>query len=75
MLEFKPFGAVDGLVAAPLQRAAVAARDHEAVQHGHEHRAFDIEVMATGGEEGVHDRLAAGLTPQAFEDQCRAGPL
>ena len=72
MLEFKPFGAVDGLVAAPLKGAAVGARDHEAVQHGHEHRAFDIEVMVAGGEQLAHDRLAAGLTPQAFEDQCWA---
>ena len=57
---------------APPQRASVGARDHHTVQHRHEHRAFDIEVMAAGGEEGAHHRLAAGLTPQAFEDQCRA---
>ena len=72
MLEFKRFGAVDGLVAAPLKGASVGARDHHTVQHGHEHRAFDIEVMVAGGEQLAHDRLAAGLTPQAFEDQCRA---
>ena len=40
-----------------------------AIVEGEEDR---IEVMVTGGEEGAHDRLAAGLTPQAFEDQCRA---
>ena len=72
VLETERFGAVDGLVAAPLKGAAVGARDHEAVQHGHEHRTFDIEVMVTGGEQIAHDRLAAGLTPQAFENECRA---
>ena len=54
MLEFKRFGAVDGLVTAP--GAAVGARDHEAVQHGDEHCAFDIEVMVAGGEQLAHDR-------------------
>ena len=72
MLQFELCGAVDGLVTAPLKGAAVGARDHEAVQHGHEHRAFDIEVMVAGSEQLAHDRLAAGLTPQAFEDQCWA---
>ena len=72
MLQLKPRGAVDGLVTAPLKRAAVGARDHEAVQHRHEHRAFDIEVMVAGGQQLAHDPLAAGFTPQAFEDQCRA---
>ena len=41
-------------------------------QHGHEHRALDIEMMVAGGEQLAHDLLAAGLTPQAFEDQRRA---
>ena len=72
MLEFKRFGGVDGLVAAPLKGASVGARDHHTVQHGPEHRAFDIEVMVAGGEQLAHHRLAGGLTPQAFEDQCRA---
>ena len=35
-------------------------------------RAFDIEVMVAGGEQLAYDLLAAGLTPQAFEDQRRA---
>ena len=48
MLQLQRFGAVDDLVTAPLKRAAVGARDHETVQHGHEHRAFDIEVMVAG---------------------------
>ena len=68
MLQLKLFGAVDGLVTAPLQRASVRARDHHPVQHGHEHRAFDIEVMVAGGEQDAHDLPAAGLTPQAFEE-------
>ena len=72
MLQLERFGAVDGLVTAPLKRAAVGARDHETVQHGHEHRALDIEMMVAGGEQLAHDLLAAGLTPQAFEDQRRA---
>ena len=72
MLQLEPRGGVDGLVTAPLKRATVGARDHEAVQYGHEHRAFDIEVMAAGGEQLAHDLLAGGLTPQAFEDECRA---
>ena len=72
MLQLERFGAVDGLVTAPLKRAAVGAGDHETVQHGHEHRAFDIEVMVAGGQQLAHDLLAAGLTPQPFEDQCRA---
>ena len=72
MLQLKPRGAVDRLVTAPPQRAAVGARDHETVQHGHEHRAFDIEVMVAGGEQLAHDLLAAGLTPEPFEDQRRA---
>ena len=29
--------------------------------------------MVAGGEQLAHDRLAGGLTPQAFEIQCRAG--
>ena len=72
MLQLERFGAVDGLVPAPLKRAAVGARDHETVQHGHEHRALDIEMMVAGGEQLAHDLLAAGLTPQPFEDQRRA---
>ena len=72
MLQIEPLGAVDGLVTAPLQRAVARARDHHSVQHGHEHRAFDIEVMTSGAQQPGHDLLAAGLTPQAFEDQCRA---
>ena len=71
MLQLQPFGAVNGLVPAPLKRATVGARDHEAVQYGHEHRAFDIEVMVAGGQQLAHDLLAAGLTPQPFEDQRR----
>ena len=72
MLQVERFGAVDGLVTAPLKRAAVGARNHETVHHGHEHRAFDIEVMVAGGQQLAHDLLAAGLTPQPFEDQRRA---
>ena len=72
MLQFELCGADDGLVTAPLKGATVGARDHETVQHRHEHRAFDIEVMVAGGEQLAHHLLAAGLTPQAFEDQCRA---
>ena len=72
MLQLERFGAVDGLVTAPLKRAAVGAGDHETVQHGHEHRTFDIEVMVAGGQQLAHDLLAAGLTPQPFEDQRRA---
>ena len=60
MLEFKRFGGVDGLVAAPLKGASVGARDHHTVQHGPEHRAFDIEVMVAGGEQLAHHRLAGG---------------
>ena len=44
---------------------------HETVQHGYEHRAFDIEVMVAGGQQLAHHFLAPGLTPQPFEDQCR----
>ena len=72
MLQLQRFGAVDDLVTAPLKRAAVGAGDHETVQYGHEHRAFDIEVMVAGGQQLAHDLLAARLTPQTFEDQCRA---
>ena len=71
MLQLQRFGAVDGLVTAPLQGAAVGAGDHDTVQHGHEHRAFDIEVMVAGGQQFAHHLLAAGLTPQPFEDQRR----
>ena len=72
MLQLERCGAVDGLVAAPLKGAAVGARDEQAVQHGHEHRAFDIELVTSGAQQPAHDLLAAGLTPQAFEDQRRA---
>ena len=72
MLQLKCFGAVYGLVSAPLQGAAVGARDHETVQHGHEHRAFDVEVMVACREQLTHDLLRAGLTPQPLEDQCRS---
>ena len=60
-----------GLVTAPLQGAAVGAGDHDTVQHGHEHRAFDVEAMVACGEQLAHHLLAAGLTPQPFEDQRR----
>jgi len=73
MLELEPRGAVDGLVTAPLKRAAVGAGDHEPMQHRHEHRAFDIEVMVAGSELLAQHLPAAGLTPQALEDERRAG--
>ena len=50
MLQLKRCGGVNGLVTPPLQGAAVGAGDHETVQHGHEHRAFDIEAMMASGQ-------------------------
>ena len=72
MLQLERFGALDGLVTAPLKRAAVGARDHETVHHRHEHRAFDVDAMVACREQLAHHRLAAGVAPQPFEDQRRA---
>ena len=59
----------DGVVGQPLLAGPVRARDHEPVQHGREHRALDRELEAAPGEQVLDDGAAAGLLPQAPEQQ------
>ena len=61
----------DRMVFLPAQAGAIAARGTEAVQHGQEHGPFDIELEAAAGQQLGQHVAAAGVAPEAFQDQGR----
>ena len=65
----------DGIVGQPLLAGPVRAGDHQPVQHGGKHRALDGKLEQSLGQQCLDHRLAAGLFPQAPEQQRRADPF
>src|SRR4051795_5573459 len=74
-MEPQPVQAGDVIVAQPLLAGPVRAGDHDPVQHGGEDSALDRKLEAAPGEEILDHRAAAGLLPQAPEQQGRADAL
>ena len=62
----------DGVVLDPLVASPIRAGDEEPVQDGGEDGALDVELEAAAGEQILDDRRAAGLLPQASEQQRAA---
>src|SRR3954467_2915248 len=71
-MEPQPVQAGDVIVAQPLLPGPVRAGDHDPVQHGGEDSALDRKLEAPPGEEILDHRAAAGLLPQAPDQQGRA---
>ena len=65
----------DGVVLDPLVTGPVGAGDEEPVQHGGEHSALDVELEAAAGEQLLDHRGAAGLLPEASEQQRATNAL
>jgi hypothetical protein len=68
-------GLGDLVVGHPLLAGAVRARNHDPVQHGGEHSTLDRKLELAAGEKFANDRAAAGLMPQAPEQQGWADAL
>src|SRR4051812_18841645 len=75
VMEGQPVHARDVIVGHPLLAAPVRAGDHDPVQHGGEDGPLDRELEAAPGEEILDHGAAAGLLPQAPEQQGCADAL
>ncbi len=72
MVEIEVLGAFDAEILAPAVGGAIGTATDEPVQDGQEHRPLQVEgVLAQASEFGDHGP-AAGLLPQAFEDERRS---
>ena len=65
-------GAVQGVVTFPAVGGAIAAGGAQAMQDGKEDSAFDGELEAAVGQEFAEDVAAAGVMPEALEDERRS---
>lgn len=69
MMQFQIVAAVNAVIVAPILASAIRARNHEAVQHGQEHRALDRELEPPPDQEFLHHGAAAAFAPQPLEQQ------
>ena len=69
VMELQVVAAFDLVVRLPLVGGAVAAGVHEAMEHGEEDGALDVEFIASCIEELLDDVPAAGLLPEPLEDE------
>ena len=60
-----------GIGIEPDAAGAVGAGDHQPVQHAGEYRTLQREAEVATGSQAFDHRRAAGLLPQAAEDQRR----
>ncbi len=70
-MQVEALDALDPVILAPAIRRAIRAASEQAVQNGEEHRALQRKTMLARAGEVLDDFPAAGLRPQAFEDQRR----
>ena len=75
MVQSQPVRAGDGVVGHPLFAGAVGAGREQPMQHAGEDGAFDRELEQTLGQQRLDHGLAAGVLPQAPEQQRRADAL
>ncbi len=60
------------IVAFPAFGGAIAAGGQQPMQDRQKNGPLDGKLKTAAAEDGVQDRLAAGLLPEFFEDQRRA---
>jgi hypothetical protein len=71
VLQLHVRAAREDVIVFPTQRGAVTARIAEAMQDGGEYGTFDVAREAALLQQRLEDSLAAGVAPEAFEDEGR----
>src|ERR1700680_2257819 len=74
-MQLQLFSSGDEIVDAPAVCRPIAARGQQAVENGQEQGAFDGKFKASTAQQFLHNGLASGFLPEAFEDQGRANDL